>query len=100
MVSPRHSSKPASAPFFLTKPDFSRNLQVILDTSWPSLRALPQILLGLTEPFLRSVVTVPAAVTRNGQGGGKATTHGGRVGGVGGRGLKRKWQQEDVDACT
>ena len=37
---------------------------------------------------------------RNGQGGGKATTHGGRGGGVGGRGVKWKRSQEDVDACT
>ena len=36
---------------------------------------------------------------RNGQDGGKATTHGGRGDGVGGRGVKRKWSQEEVDSC-
>ena len=34
---------------------------------------------------------------RNGQGCGKATTHGGSGSGVGGRGRKWKWSQEDVD---
>ena len=37
---------------------------------------------------------------RNVQGRGKETTHGGRGSGVGGRGMKRKWSQEEVDACT
>ena len=37
---------------------------------------------------------------RNGQGGGKSTTHDGSGGGVGLRGGKRKCLQEDVDACT
>ena len=37
---------------------------------------------------------------RNGQGGGKATIHGGSGSRVGGRGGKRKCLQEDVDACT
>ena len=35
---------------------------------------------------------------RNGQGGGKAATYGGRGSGVGGRGRKMKLSQEDVDA--
>ena len=36
----------------------------------------------------------------NGQSGGKATKHGGRGGGVRGRGVKWKWLQEEVDAYT
>ena len=37
---------------------------------------------------------------QNGQGVGKETTHGGRGNGVVGQGGKRKWSQEDIDACT
>ena len=37
---------------------------------------------------------------RNGQGGYKSTTYGGCGGVVVGRCVKRKWSQEDVDACT
>ena len=43
--------------------DFGRTLQLLLDTSWTSLRALPQLLLVKTVLFMRFLVTVPAAVT-------------------------------------
>ena len=63
MASPRESSKQASAPFLMNKPALGRTFQVILDTSYTSFRALPQLLLGATILFMRFVVNIPAAAT-------------------------------------